>query len=82
MIVKKQKMRMGFRRLSIVLLSAATITFGITFNRTTAQVSDEAAVHEVLLKSAIAFEKNDVDLITTVWGNDESVTVFESGHAN
>src|SRR2546425_4405898 len=47
-----------------------------------AQGSDEAAVREALLQSASSFEKNDVAAATKIWVNDESLTVFESGHAN
>lgn len=47
-----------------------------------AAVDDEAAVRNVLMKSALSFEKNDVAMATKVWANDESLTVFESGHAN
>ena len=74
------------RRLPVILviaLSAVTVTFAVAQQQAlTAQAPDEAAVREVLLKSAMAFEKNDVELITKAWANDESVTVFESGHAN
>ena len=48
----------------------------------TVQRDDQAAVHEVLLSSASSFEKNDVATAEKVWVNDESLTVFESGHAN
>jgi ketosteroid isomerase-like protein len=47
-----------------------------------AQGSDEAAVRDVLLMSASSFEKNDLAAATKVWLNDESLTVFEQGHAN
>jgi ketosteroid isomerase-like protein len=43
---------------------------------------DEAAVRDALLASATSFEKNDLAAATKVWVNDESLTVFESGHAN
>ena len=44
--------------------------------------NDEVAVRDTLLKSAISFEKNDVDLAAKIWANDETLVVFESGHAN
>ncbi len=47
--------------------------------------TDELAVREVrevLMKSASSFEKNDLVTATRVWANDESLTVFEQGHAN
>ena len=47
-----------------------------------ASVDDEAAVRDILLKSALSFEKNDMVMATKVWVNDETLTVFESGHAN
>ena len=81
--MKQQKMSGGLRVLSAVALFAVAVTFGVGHKRAAlAQAPVEAAVREVLLKSAIAFEKYDVELITKVWANDESVTVFESGHAN
>lgn len=48
----------------------------------TAQDHDVAAVREALLRSTVSFEKNDLAAATQVWVNDESLTVFESGHAN
>ncbi|MEP6742649.1 MAG: nuclear transport factor 2 family protein [bacterium] len=58
-------------------------TVGLTQKQTAgAQSNDEAAVREALLKSASSFEKNDIAEATKVWVNDESLTVFESGHAN
>ena len=44
--------------------------------------SDEAAVREALFKSASSFAQNDMTTAAQVWVNDESLTVFESGHAN
>lgn len=42
----------------------------------------EKSVREVLMQSAAAFEKGDMAALEKLWANDESVTVFESGHAN
>jgi|SRR5882724_1734695 len=47
-----------------------------------AQTNDEAAVRDVLLRSASSFSKNDLKEAAKVWANDESLTIFESGHAN
>lgn len=69
-------------------MASAILTVGIislvTYSRslTTARANDEAAVQEALIKSALSFEKNDIAMATQVWANDESLTVFESGHAN
>ena len=47
-----------------------------------AHADNEAAVRDALLKSALSFEKNDLPMAAQVRANDESLTVFESGHAN
>ena len=47
-----------------------------------AQSKDEEAVRSALLQNATGFERNDLAALNKVWANDESVTVFESGHAN
>lgn len=47
-----------------------------------ARADDDSAVREALIKSALSFEKNDIAMASQVWANDESLTVFESGHAN
>ena len=39
-------------------------------------------VREVLEQYAAAVERGDMAAITKLWANDESVTVFEGGHAN
>ena len=47
-----------------------------------ADIDDEAAVRDVLMKSALSFEQDDLIAASNVWANDESLIVFESGHAN
>ena len=74
-------------KVSIALIAAVAIALsagvGASYLATTsAHENDEAAVREVLLKSALSFEKNDLAMASQVWANDESLTVFESGHAN
>src|SRR6266508_4302813 len=72
---------MSWRLLLIIALSA--VAFGAAHkNIAIAQASDEAAVRDALFKSASTFEKNDLAEATKAWVNDESLTVFESGHAN
>ena len=64
---------------------ALTISLGFAAKYRATSISpqsDEAAVRDVLLRSAASFEKNDKTEATKVWVNDESLTVFESGHAN
>src|SRR5947207_14277837 len=47
----------------------------------TAQANDEAAVRDVLLRSASSFARNDLPEATKIWANDESLTILERGHA-
>jgi len=47
-----------------------------------AQSGDKKAVIDVLTREAAAVEKGDMAALDKIWANDESVTVFESGHAN
>lgn len=68
----------------IALLVVLTV-FGLVSvisSGATARADDEAAVRDALVKSAASFEKNDLAMASQVWVNDESLTVFESGHAN
>ncbi len=46
------------------------------------QTNTEAVIRKVLMDNAAGFERNDLAMLNRVWANDESVTVFESGHAN
>jgi ketosteroid isomerase-like protein len=79
--VKKQKMRSRLRVRWVIALSA--LVFGVAHQSAAiAQGSDAAAVRDALLKSASTFEKNDLPGAASVWVNDESLTIFESGHAN
>ena len=66
--------------LSALLISILLIAISAASGA--AAQSDEASVREVLLRSASSFAKNDVAEATKVWANDESLTIFESGHAN
>ena len=66
-----------------LLAITVTATLGLGLMRTaTAQGGDETAVRDALLRSASSFAKNDIAEATKVWVNDESLTIFESGHAN
>src|SRR5687768_6731032 len=47
-----------------------------------AQSAEEKAVRDVLTEQAVAVEKGDLAALDRLWANDESVAVFESGHAN
>lgn len=62
----------------------AAIAFGLNLlaPASAAQTSDEKAVRDVLTREAAAIEKGDLAALDKIWATDESVTVFESGHAN
>lgn len=67
----------------LVLLSVMVAAVGSALGQVSmTRTNDVEAVRDVLLKSALSFEKNDRALATKVWANDESLTVFEQGHAN
>ena len=79
----KLRERYGSPIIFIVGLSMAlSVLAGLYVKTGNAAQGEEAAVRDVLMKSALSFEKNDVAMATRVWANDESLTVFESGHAN
>lgn len=79
------KIRQGLGRgwiaaLSLMVLAAVV---GIGVNRNAyAQTDEVKAVTDVLRQEAAAVEKGDLPALDKLWANDESVTVFESGHAN
>lgn len=60
---------------------AGVVGFGL-YEGVTAQTDEVKAVTNVLTREAQAVEKGDLAALDKIWANDESVTVFESGHAN
>lgn len=76
--------RFNTRTLAVGALAFALVTVLAVSFRTTAdaQDNDEAAVRAALMQSATGFERGDLATLNKVYANDESVTVFESGHAN
>lgn len=67
--------------LGILLIGGGAILAG-SMVTTRAGGNDEADVREALLQSAVGFERADLNILNRIWANDESLTVFESGHAN
>lgn len=62
----------------VMIVVIETVSLGAT-----APVQDQTeAIRNVLTRSATAFERGDMAEMEKLWANDESVTVFESGHAN
>lgn len=73
----------GRLQLTILIALAVISATGLIVRQTAqARDNDEAAVRDALMKSAASFEKNDLAMASQVWASDESLTVFESGHAN
>ena len=79
MDVTNSSKRVTFLIIAVVI----TLASAINYQANSAEMqSEDSAVREVLLRSATSFEKNDIAAATKVWSNDESLTIFESGHAN
>lgn len=73
-------LRLGF---AVPALLAASLGVVAISGASGHAIQDEAAaVRDVLLRSASSFAKNDLAEAARVWANDESLTIFESGHAN
>jgi ketosteroid isomerase-like protein len=82
--LEKQKEQVMWKKRSRVSISAFLLiaVAVVSTSHSSGQSNEEAAVREALMKTASSFEKNDMAMATQVWANDESLTVFESGHAN
>lgn len=78
------KKRVGSKKIPTVLSVFAPILFiGLSFCvSVSAQTRAEKAVADVLRQNATAFAGNDMATMEKVWVTDESLTIFESGHAN
>lgn len=80
-----KKMKLNFNRTlaaAVAVMIGAGIV-GFSFNESISAQTDEVkAVTDVLTREAAAVEKGDLPALDQLWANDESVTVFESGHAN
>lgn len=70
------------RALTVALMTV--IAAAIVSGAAVTQAAHDPAEHirDVLLQSAKAFASGDMAALEKTWANDESVTVFESGHAN
>ena len=80
--MEELKRKLSSGAVFVIAVAAVSLLFCIAYRRVIAQSPDETAVREALMKSASSFEKNDTAEATKVWVNDESLSVFESGHAN
>ncbi len=66
---------------TIALVFVAAVGLAIK-GTVAASDNEETAVSAVLMQSATGFERGDLAMLNRVYANDESVTIFESGHAN
>ena len=67
---------------ALMVALAAGVTIALRTTAFAAHADDEAAVRAVLMESATGFERGDLAVLNKVYADDESVTIFESGHAN
>jgi hypothetical protein len=79
---QKTKLDLGVAIVSAMVLVGLFAFVVSSRSKATAYANEEAAVRDALMKSALSFEKNDLAMASQVWANDESLTVFEQGHAN
>jgi len=71
-----------YRNQVVAIVALVALFNFIVGSPASAQANDEKAVRDVLNQSTAGFEKGDMAALEKLWANDESVTVFESGHAN
>ena len=71
-----------FSALKIAFLVAIAVAGGFAFRMSEAARDPSEQIRDVLMQSATAFERGDMAALEKAWANDDSVTVFESGHAN
>ena len=76
--VKRYSPRGVAAALLLMLAAGAALALGTS---AAAHVPAEH-VKDVLTKTAAGFERGDLAALDKLWANDDSVTVFESGHAN
>ena len=66
-----------------MFFALGVLILGLNFySNVSAQTAEVKSVTDVLTREAQAVEKGDLATLDKIWANDESVTVFESGHAN
>ena len=70
----------SFFRFTLVAVSGLVI--GLSFSVIQGSQDPAEQIRTVLIQNAAAFERGDMAAVEKAWANDESVTVFESGHAN
>ena len=71
-------------RVIFIVTLALTLVAGLGFVFKSSIAAHDPAEHirEVLNQNAAAFVRGDMATLDKIWANDESVTVFEQGHAN
>ena len=78
-----RKLNIGKYFAAVLALSIAVLLYGFNVSADVfAQTNEVKAVTDVLTLEAAAVEKGDLAALDKLWANDETVTVFESGHAN
>ena len=65
-----------------ILVAVSGVVTGLSFSVIQGSQDPAEQIRAVLMQNAAAFERGDMAAVEKAWANDESVTVFESGHAN
>ena len=76
----KKKMNSNGSSLAVLILGIAAV--GGFYSGVNAQSNEEKAVIAVLQQNATAFARNDMATMNKIWVTNETLTIFESGHAN
>lgn len=81
--MRKMKRNIGKSLVAAAFMSLGAVVIGLNSSQSiSAQGGDVKLVTDALTREAAAVEKGDLKALDQIWANDESVTVFESGHAN
>ncbi len=80
-MLEKINLKIWSAGFAVLMFGVAVVALSF-YTTVSAQTNEEKAVMDVMQKEAAAVEKGDLAALDNLWANDESVTVFESGHAN
>jgi len=82
MEASKMTIALTRQRLGTTAAAALLVLAGWTIGSAATQGRDADAVRKTLTDMAAAFERDDRAALERLWATDESVLVFENGHAN
>lgn len=79
--MRKQNHFQRAARALVITIVVGMVSLAV-YRSVLAQTDEVKAVSDLLMLEAVAVEKGDLAALDKIWANDESVSVFESGHAN